>query len=110
VWVKVLQKKFSILAISRSGYGRTPVSMGRNLDDHADAIVELLDELDLGRVGVLALSGGGPLAMALARKHSSRIWAMLLVSAVSHKIIAKVSNKTQRRKQHKKNKGKTHTA
>ena len=74
---------FQILAVSRPGYLRTPIEVGRTPREQADAFVVLLDSLRRDRVAVLGGSGGGPAAVEFAAAHPSRAWALVLISALT---------------------------
>jgi len=71
------------IAISRPGYLRTPISVGRTAEQQADAIAALLDALALEQVAAHGISGGGPAAIHFAARHPDRITALLLTCAVS---------------------------
>lgn len=75
--------EFSLLTVSRPGYGRTPLSVGRSPAEQADAIIALLDCLHIEKVAVMAISGGGPTALQIALRHPKRIWALSLNAAVT---------------------------
>lgn len=74
---------FRILSPSRPGYLGTPLSSGRTLDEQADLLAVLLDELHIDRVGVFAASAGSPVAYTFAARHPERVWALLSVGGVS---------------------------
>jgi len=57
---------FRVLTVSRSGYLRTPISVGRTPDEQARAYAALLDSLNISSVVVFGASGGGPSAIAFA--------------------------------------------
>jgi len=71
------------IAISRPGYLRTPISVGRTAEQQADAIAALLDALALEQVAAHGVSGGAPAAIHFAARHPDRITALLLTCAVS---------------------------
>jgi pimeloyl-ACP methyl ester carboxylesterase len=75
----------TILAPSRPGYLRTPASVGLTPTDQADALTALLDELGIAQVGVLAGSYGGPVALQLALRHPQRVWALVLLAAITRR-------------------------
>ena len=56
----LLAAGFSILTPSRPGYGKTPSSVGKTASEAANAMVALLDMLNINQVYVIAVSGGGP--------------------------------------------------
>lgn len=72
-----------VIAPSRPGYFGTPLSTGRTPWEQADAMVALLDELEVQRVVVVGLSGGGMTAAALAARHPTRVPGLVLWSAVT---------------------------
>jgi pimeloyl-ACP methyl ester carboxylesterase len=73
---------FKVLAPSRPGYLRTPLTTGRSPSEQADAYAALLDALNISRVAIIGGSGGGPSALRFALQHPGRCWALVLVSAV----------------------------
>jgi pimeloyl-ACP methyl ester carboxylesterase len=73
------------VVVSRPGYLRTPLEVGRTPAEQADAYRALLDELKIGQVVVLGLSGGGPSALQFALRHSDRCRGLVLISAVSRR-------------------------
>ena len=76
---------FRLLAPSRPGYLRTPLSVGATPDEQADAVVALLDALGYERVAVIGGSGGGPYALALALRHPDRVSALVLAVAATRR-------------------------
>jgi len=74
---------FRVLAVSRPGYLRTPISVGRTPGEQADAFAMLLDSLGLERVAVLSASGGGPSALELAANHPDKVWGLVLISSLN---------------------------
>jgi pimeloyl-ACP methyl ester carboxylesterase len=68
------------LNTSRPGYLATPLSSGRRPEAQADLFAALLDVLDIDRVPVLAVSGGGPPAIHFAARHPARCRALVLCS------------------------------
>jgi pimeloyl-ACP methyl ester carboxylesterase len=79
----ILGAGFSILTPSRPGYGKTPLSVGRTAPEAADAMVSLMDKLDILKVNVIAESAGGPTALYLAARHPERVRKLILEEAVS---------------------------
>lgn len=74
---------FRVIAPSRPGYGRTPLELGRSPAEQADALAALLDTLELDRVAVLGMSGGGPVGYALAGGHPDRVSRLLQVESIA---------------------------
>ncbi len=73
---------FSIVAPSRPGYGRTPLTAGQTWEEQADAIIALMDALHVDRFGVAGASAGGPAAIQMALRSPERVWALVLERAV----------------------------
>ncbi len=74
---------FSVLTPSRPGYGQTPLETGRSAAQAAQAIVALLDCLQIPICSVLAISGGGPTGVALAANFLKRVTHLVLTAAVT---------------------------
>ncbi|MFE0678916.1 alpha/beta fold hydrolase [Streptomyces sp. NPDC058867] len=74
---------FRVLAPSRPGYGRTPLTTGPSPAAFADAVTELCGELDIDRLeAVVGISAGGPAAAAVATRHPDLVRRVILESAV----------------------------
>ncbi|MGC5585213.1 alpha/beta fold hydrolase [Ornithinimicrobium sp. W1665] len=73
---------YRIIAPSRPGYLGTPLSTGRTFAQQGDALAALLDALEIERIHVIAVSGGGPAAYELAARHGRRISKLVQVDAV----------------------------
>lgn len=78
---------FHVVAPSRPGYLRTKLSVGPTYKELATACAALLDTLDIDRVAVLGASGGGPPAIQFAAQHPDRVWALVLVSAITKEFV-----------------------
>jgi pimeloyl-ACP methyl ester carboxylesterase len=73
----------TVLAPSRPGYGRTPVSTAPTVAAYTDAIRDLCAQLGIGHVAaVVGISGGGPTAATMAARHGDLVQRLILVSAV----------------------------
>lgn len=72
---------FQVIAPSRPGYLRTPLSTGPKPDAQAGAAAELLDELDISKTAVVGIGWGGSAAIEFARRFPARTSALILVSA-----------------------------
>ena len=73
----------TVLAPSRPGYGRTPLSTGTTVERYTDAVRELCSQLGIARVAaVVGISGGGPTAATMAARHPELVERLILVSAV----------------------------
>lgn len=79
----LLQAGFSILTPSRPGYGRTLSRVGPSAKEAAEAMVALLNALEIRKCALMAISGGGPTGIALAANSPQRIDRLALIAAVS---------------------------
>jgi pimeloyl-ACP methyl ester carboxylesterase len=77
-----LADAYTIVAPSRPGYGRTPLSTGRSFDEQAAAYAAVLDALGIERAAILGASGGAPSALAFAQAHAARCTALVLCCPV----------------------------
>lgn len=73
---------FRVIAPSRPGYLGTPLSTGRTFAQQGDALAALLDALEIDRIIVFAVSGGGPAGYELAARHSDRVEKLVQVDGV----------------------------
>jgi pimeloyl-ACP methyl ester carboxylesterase len=74
---------YTVLAPSRPGYGRTPVTTGRTPGGFADISRELCSDLGIDQVAAaVGISGGGPTAVAMAARHAGLVRRLVLESAV----------------------------
>ena len=84
-YAALLAAGFSILTPSRPGYGQTPVAVGPTAVAAADAMLGLLDVLQIAQVSVIAISAGGPTGLQLAARYPTRINKLVLESAVTQR-------------------------
>jgi pimeloyl-ACP methyl ester carboxylesterase len=75
-----------IIAPSRPGYLRTPLSVGATPEQQADAYKELLDTLRIDKVVVVGLSGGGPSAVRFVLQYPESCAALVLESAITQRL------------------------
>ncbi len=71
-----------LLAPSRPGYLRTPLSSGRTPAEQADLYAAMLDALLVERATIVGFSSGGPAAVHFAARHPDRTIALLLEAAI----------------------------
>jgi pimeloyl-ACP methyl ester carboxylesterase len=79
----LLAQGYQLIVPSRPGYGRTPSSTGKRAEAFADALVSLLDYLQLDQVIVLGISAGGPTTLQLAGRHPERVSKVILQNAAT---------------------------
>jgi pimeloyl-ACP methyl ester carboxylesterase len=79
----LVEAGFSVLTPSRPGYGRTPLEVGRSAAQAAEALVALLDSLQIRTCSVVAISGGGPTGVALATGFPQRVERLVLAAAIT---------------------------
>jgi pimeloyl-ACP methyl ester carboxylesterase len=74
---------YAILAPSRPGYGRTPLSAGPSPILYTESVRALCERLGVTRIAaVVGISGGGPTAVTMAAKHPDLVERLVLISAV----------------------------
>jgi pimeloyl-ACP methyl ester carboxylesterase len=74
------EEEFHLVAPSRPGYLRTPLTTGQSLAEQADAMAALIEMMGISRVAVLASSFGAPAAMHFAWRYADKVWALALLS------------------------------
>jgi pimeloyl-ACP methyl ester carboxylesterase len=80
----LLELGLRILAVSRPGYGRTPVTTARTRIGFGEVIAQLCRHLEIDTLAaVVGMSHGGPSAVALAAGHPELVERLILESAVS---------------------------
>jgi len=77
---------FLAIAMSRSGYLGTPLAEDPSPAAQADAYAALLDALEIPKAAIIGISAGGPSSLQFAIRHPERCSALMMVSAVSHRI------------------------
>ena len=83
-FAKLIGGNYRWIAPSRFGYLGTPVPDGANSSLQADAYACLLDTLGIDRVGVVAVSMGGPSSLLFAQRYPQRTKSLVMFSGVSH--------------------------
>jgi len=72
----------SVIAPSRPGYLRTPLTSGVLPEHQADLMAALLDKLEVPSADVLAFGEGASVALQLALRHPTRVEKLVLASPV----------------------------
>jgi len=79
----LLEAGFAVLTPARPGDGDTPLRAGGSAAQAAEALVALLDCLQIRTCAVVAISGGGPTGVALAASHPQRVSHLALMEAIT---------------------------
>ncbi|MCY7304868.1 MAG: alpha/beta hydrolase [Rhodoferax sp.] len=74
-----------LIAMSRFGYLRTPMSADATAASQADAHVCLLDALGIRQAVVMGYSAGAPSALQMAIRHPDRVSALVLTVPIAYK-------------------------
>ena len=79
-----------VISVERNGFGETPLDPGLGFEDAVDDVLLVLDLLEIEQAAVVAISGGGPFAAALAARAPDRLSSFHLAAAASGPPIAAV--------------------
>ena len=82
----VTYPRFRYIAVSRPGYLGTPLHAGRSPQEQADLCAEVMNAFGVESTIVVAISGGGPIALQFALRHPDRCRALVVISACSHRL------------------------
>lgn len=74
---------FSLITPSRAGYGNTSKEIGEDLSIACRYYSELLNELKIEKVHLLAISAGGPTGLYFASRYPDRVKSIILQCAVT---------------------------
>jgi pimeloyl-ACP methyl ester carboxylesterase len=77
---------FTVLAVSRPGYYKTPLTSGETPKAQAALFKSLLDKLKIDSIYVNGISGGGPSSIQFALDYPERTAGLILRAAVSEKL------------------------
>ncbi|MDM0109260.1 alpha/beta hydrolase [Variovorax sp. J22R24] len=75
--------QFKAILVSRPGYLGTVLGDRYTIDQQADLLAALLDELGIAKTAVYTWSGGGPAGYRLAVRHPAKIMSIVAFAAVS---------------------------
>ncbi len=76
-------QQYRIVSPSRPGYLGTPLETGQTIEQQADAMIALMDILDVERAVILGASAGGPPAYMAAIRHPNRVVGLIVIDGVS---------------------------
>ncbi len=77
----ILPQGYRVIAVSRPGYLGTPLLNRTSPESQADLFAELLDHLEIDKVIVAAISGGGYSSIFSSNRYPSRCRGMILCSS-----------------------------
>jgi len=75
--------QFKAILVSRPGYLGTVLGDRLTIDQQADLLAALLDELGIAKTAVYTWSGGGPAGYRLAARHPDKVMSIVAFAAVS---------------------------
>lgn len=78
----LVSQGYRLIAPSRDGYLRSPLSSASSPRSQADKYAALLDHLEIQSCAVLAVSSGAPASIEFALNHRSRCRAIVLASSI----------------------------
>lgn len=78
---------YSVITPSRPGYGKTSKELGENIHIACEAYLDLLDELGVSQVHLIAISAGGPSGIHFASRYPERVRSLSLQSAVAQRLL-----------------------
>ncbi len=81
------ERGFRGVTVSRPGYLRTALSLGSTPTEQADLLADVIVALGPRPAIVLGVSGAGPSVLHLALRHPDRLRALVLVEAVSMRLL-----------------------
>jgi len=77
------ERGIRLIGVERPGVGRSTPHLHRNVAGGARDIEQVADRLDVGRFGVIGLSGGGPYVLACAHELPERVVAGAVLGGVA---------------------------
>ncbi len=87
-WYRIgpaLAEKYRVIMVDHRSHGLAPLARDRfEVDDLADDMEGVLDQLGVARVSVVGYSMGGTIAQALAHRHPGRIDRLVLIATFTH--------------------------
>ena len=77
------------VSVERNGFGRTPFDPARGYREGTDDVLDVLAALGIERFAIVAISGGGPHAAALAARVPERVISLHLAAAAAGSAVAR---------------------
>ena len=83
--VPFFSQEFKVITVDLRGHGKSKLAMikGGYLEDCADDVSRILDELNIARAHIVGLSKGGLVAQHFALKHTERLRRLVLADTSS---------------------------
>jgi non-heme chloroperoxidase len=75
--------RLRVISVERNGFGRTAFDPSLGYDDGAADVLAVLNSLHVARFSLVAFSGGGPFAGALAARAPARVRSLHLAAAAA---------------------------
>lgn len=80
-----LAEKYRVVMVDHRNHGLSPMARDRfEVEEVADDVAGVLDEIQVGRVTIVGYSMGGTIAQALAQRHPGRVEKLVLIATFSH--------------------------
>lgn len=76
-----LSKKYRVLTVDLPGHGQSDPAPEYSMDAFADAVSAVMTEARVKRATLVGHSMGGPVILALARRHREQVTALVAVDA-----------------------------
>jgi pimeloyl-ACP methyl ester carboxylesterase len=71
-----------LLALERLGYGLSDIMQDRTLEDWNNDVVEMMDQLEISKFSIYAVSGGAPYPLSCSSKLGERIDKVVIVGGL----------------------------
>ena len=82
---EVSKDNYRIITFGRPGTYDTPITVGRSIEDQADAAAQLLETLEIDKAAVVGLSGSGPTVLQFVLRHPEKSKCLVMISCVTKK-------------------------
>ncbi|HEY4606699.1 MAG TPA: alpha/beta hydrolase [Acidimicrobiia bacterium] len=87
-WYRIgpaLAEKYRVIMVDHRSHGLAPLARDRfEVEDLADDLAGVLDQLGVRQVSVVGYSMGGAIAQALVHRHPGRVDRLVLIATFSH--------------------------
>jgi len=87
-WYRIgpaLAEKYKVIMVDHRSHGLSPLARDRfDVEEVADDVAGVLDEIGVGEVSVVGYSMGGAIAQALAHRHPKRVEKLVLIATFTH--------------------------